>query len=384
MTSDDSQTDSDDTFQGEVFEGPEKKLEVFFSTPASEEGFRGYDQTTWSDMLLDACCSILHRQSNAEFDAYLLSESSMFVYPSKVILKTCGTTGLLLVLPKLLALADRVGVTVENVHYGRYRYKFPELQHFPHASFEQERSYLSQHFSNVQSRVIGPAESRCWYVLCARPEKVVPAPTLPAPREPLSPRFGEDIFEIAMENLSADVCSRFFCSTYPSLSGKDLAAHMTQVSGINELLPRVDIDDWAFKPCGYSMNGQRDQFYYTIHITPEKGFSYASFETNDPQYRQPKCVDAVVAIFAPAILTVTLTTRRVECELPSYMIAGFDRTCMEVVNLDAGVSVCSMNFCADSSGYRKRKVMSAKPAILSEGLDSVVCPVKIGSFVAVA
>ena len=42
---------------------------------------------------------------------------------------------------------------------------------------------------------------------------------------------------------------------------------------------RAEIDDYVFEPCGYSMNGvQRDGTFSTVHITPEDGFSYASFE----------------------------------------------------------------------------------------------------------
>lgn len=375
-----------DDAQGEVFEGPEKKLEVFFSSPASADGFRQFGQSTWSDLLVEASCTILHCKQNAHFDAYLLSESSMFVYPSKVILKTCGTTGLLLVLPKLLALAERIGVVVENVHYGHYRYKFPEQQLYPHASLDQERSYLSRHFGSVQSRVLGPTDGRCWFALCARPEKPLPevqqAPaesmvkaleSAPEPVSPGSPRAGEDIFEIAMEGLHPDVCRRFVGSAYPTLSGKALATHMTAVSGIGALLPKVLVDEWAFEPCGYSMNGLRNEFYYTIHITPEEGFSYASFETNDPKYRQLSWVQAVVAVFAPAVFTATLTTRHVACELPSYTLPGFERTCMEVACLGAGVSVCSMNFSADATAIRKRKLVAtekhAEPIDSSDGPD---------------
>lgn len=87
--------------EGFVFEGPEKKLEIYFSKGIYAEGFRRFDQPTWSELLRAASCSILHVKGNQHFDAYLLSESSLFVYPNRVILKTCGTTGLLLVLPKV-------------------------------------------------------------------------------------------------------------------------------------------------------------------------------------------------------------------------------------------------------------------------------------------
>ena len=83
--------------------GPEKKLEVYFSRGDDNSGLRRFQHDVWSDMLADAACTIIHQESNKDFDAYLLSESSMFVYPDRLILKTCGTTTLLLALPKVRA-----------------------------------------------------------------------------------------------------------------------------------------------------------------------------------------------------------------------------------------------------------------------------------------
>jgi hypothetical protein len=53
---------------------------------------------------------------------------------------------------------------------------------------------------------------------------------------------------------------------------------VTTDTGIRALMPGLDIDDYVFDPCGYSMNGIRDDGFVTIHITPEDGFSYASVE----------------------------------------------------------------------------------------------------------
>ncbi|CDY17081.1 BnaC06g00140D [Brassica napus] len=52
-----------------------------------------------------AACEIVSSLSNDHFDSCILSESSFFVYPYKVIIKTCGTTKLLLSIPPLLNLA---------------------------------------------------------------------------------------------------------------------------------------------------------------------------------------------------------------------------------------------------------------------------------------
>ena len=51
--------------------------------------------------------------------------------------------------------------------------------------------------------------------------------------------------------------------------------------GLRSLFPSSLIDDYLFEPCGYSMNGlDASGGFYTIHVTPEKEGSYASFETN--------------------------------------------------------------------------------------------------------
>jgi len=298
------ETSDTETICADVFEGPEKKLEVYFSRGEDSPGLRHFQHDTWSDMLADAACTILHQESNKDFDAYLLSESSMFVYPDRLILKTCGTTTLLLALPKLFALADEVGCIVEHVVYSHLRYKFPEQQVYPHNSFQQEQEYLSRAMGNAQARVIGPPDGRCWYVLHASGPHALGAPQDEAGCTDVQPHGpGEDLFEIAMEGMSEGVCARFFKVAHPELSGKELAQRMTVVTGIDELLPGVKVDDWAFEPCGYSMNGLRDRFYYTIHVTPESGFSYASFETNDPKYREPKWVERIASTFAPRALT---------------------------------------------------------------------------------
>ena len=79
--------------------------------------------------------------------------------------------------------------------------------------------------------------------------------------------------EMCMTGLDKDMASVF----YKSQSGS--AGLMTINSGIRKILPDSEICDFDFDPCGYSMNSVEGPAVSTIHVTPEDGFSYASFET---------------------------------------------------------------------------------------------------------
>ena len=137
---------------------------------------------------------------------------------------------------------------------------------------------------------------------------------------------GDDSLEIAMTGISGSVCDLYSGNAYDRLSGLKLAQNMTARSGLVELLPGVVIDPWVFEPCGYSMNGMRENYYYTVHVTPERDFSYAPFETNDPRFRDPLLVEHVIHLFAPKQAVMMLTMRHGKYTLPAYSVTGFDKT----------------------------------------------------------
>lgn len=370
-----------------VFEGPEKKLEVFFSLPeaaAEAGGLRAAPETAWAEVCALAACTILHRQSNAHFDAYLLSESSLFVYPHKVVMKTCGTTTLILVLPRLLELADALGAALAHVHYSHYEYKFPHLQLYPHTSYDEEQATLAALLGDrvgaVRARVLGAAgvaSGACWYALCtearalpeAEAEAAAPAPAAPAPVPPAPPTAGKAlvvaaeaasgdgaVLEVAMEGLSPAACAVFY-GTHPAhdgASGKALARSMSALSGVAALVDGAQIDDWAFEPCGYSMNAQSGPHYYTVHVTPEAAFSYASFETTDLALATPAALHAIIAAFEPSRLTLTLTTRAAAAPsddvvaaaalMPALELDGFVAAARDHTPLSSDVAVACRTF----------------------------------------
>lgn len=98
------------------FEGFEKRLEISFfnpglSTDSEHIGLRSLNRNQLDEILVPAECTIVSSLSNDSLDSYVLSESSHFVYPYKIIIKTCGTTKLLLSIPPILKLSSELSLT---------------------------------------------------------------------------------------------------------------------------------------------------------------------------------------------------------------------------------------------------------------------------------
>jgi hypothetical protein len=113
-----------------VFEGSEKRLELDFAIGQAgpTNGLRSLPRTQLDELMTLAACTIVSSRSNADFDAYVLSESSLFVYPTKWVLKTCGTTKLLQSVPRLLEVATEAGIVPARCKYNRASFLFPEQQ----------------------------------------------------------------------------------------------------------------------------------------------------------------------------------------------------------------------------------------------------------------
>ncbi|KAK3815553.1 MAG: adenosylmethionine decarboxylase [Linnemannia elongata] len=345
------------------FEGPEKLLEIhlaphmqdvqhiraplndnipFTSVEGEEEryGLRIIPKAVWEEMLDIVQCKVLHSIHHPTVDAYVLSESSFFVFPHKLILKTCGTTTLLMALPKILELAqDWCGLlhtpssdsdmTDEQqqqqqqpyrVFYSRKKFLFPEKQVHVHREWKDEVEFLDRHFNSGSAYTIGKVNGDHWCLYVTAPflgypcnsNKEVKASssrsssasttdesesddTLTATQEANDEDYDQTI-EILMTDLNPKAMRKFYHhadKNQPSGSeGGQVVDHQT---GLATLFPEAEIDSFLFTPCGYSANALLKQSpsgvdgsaagagkYFTIHVTPEPVCSYASFETNIP------------------------------------------------------------------------------------------------------
>jgi S-adenosylmethionine decarboxylase proenzyme len=113
-----------------VFEGSEKRVEIDFvlSHASPLAGLRALSRSQLDELMGLAACTIVSHRTNDQLDAYVLSESSLFVYPTKWVLKTCGTTKLLNAVPRLLEMAAALNMEPRRCKYSRASFLFPERQ----------------------------------------------------------------------------------------------------------------------------------------------------------------------------------------------------------------------------------------------------------------
>ncbi|KAI1266562.1 S-adenosylmethionine decarboxylase [Xylariaceae sp. FL1019] len=192
-----------------AFEGPEKLLEVWFAPGprclppgAKPDGLKAVASDIWVPMLDMVNCKILSVLEAEHMDAYLLSESSMFVFPHKLILKTCGTTTLLLGLRRLLRIAaEHAGFpfynteSLDNIHtaaspfrvfYSRKNFLFPDKQQGPHKSWKQEVKFLDDMFEGGSAYMVGKMNGDHWYLYMTSPETPLTPPRSPEGHKTIS------------------------------------------------------------------------------------------------------------------------------------------------------------------------------------------------------
>ncbi|KAF8210081.1 S-adenosylmethionine decarboxylase [Mycena galopus ATCC 62051] len=310
------------------FEGPEKLLEIWFAPSVADLddsgsptcGLRKVDPSVWEEMLDIVKCKVLSVVHGDEMDAYLLSESSFFVSPHKLILKTCGTTLNLLGLPRILEIAAAHAnlPRVYRCFYSRKSFMFPERQLGPHRDWKYEVEFLDNIFPNGAAYTVGKVNGDHWllYITATR----------------LPPDY---TIEILMRDLAPAAREPFITSPDATDAPAVAAQALSDSLNISSIFPShlTTLDAYSFSPCGYSanalikwgtepaskINGAGGEGYYTIHVTPEEGWSYASFECNVPlpPSRPPpqdsaiipdllSLIRRVVTIFQPGHLSLSL------------------------------------------------------------------------------
>ncbi|KAJ2715104.1 spermidine resistance protein [Coemansia spiralis] len=402
-----------------AFEGPEKLLEMWFAAgPESAQhigqgaqlgsdedqdefselrsGLRRVPRAIWREMLDLVHCQVLSTLSNEYVDSYLLSESSFFVYPHKLVLKTCGTTTLLYAVPRILEIAaEFLGAHgVHQLFYSRKNFMFPSQQEELHRSWSSEVAYLDHHFPDGAAYMIGKTNSDHWNLYLSGPhaphalaadQQCSADATLdnsaagsPVTSGPLlsrsssqatvhsmhgaygvgpAPAARTDVtVEILMTGLDPERMRTMHVGGASSEEGPAGGRAVELATGIAAIYPNAVSDSYLFTPCGFSLNGLQGEGYYTIHVTPEHHCSYASFETNiadDARFdlRDPAAIKALVehvaAAFGPRHVTATVFKARAGPASRHFAESALELAAHTAAGVKDGLAKAAMLLAAD-------------------------------------
>lgn len=230
------------------FEGSEKKVEL--QTCATAVSLKQLPVSFWRQALALADAEILSNLSNTYCDAYVLSESSLFVWDHKLLLITCGNTRLV---DTVMCVIDKIGSDgISGLSYQRKNEFSPHLQT---TRFEDDVAQLRTKIAGSAYRV-GHLDGHHHYLYSAKHTAQT-----------------EKSACLLMYHLNGEIAQYL-------RSDKQSSIEIRKRLDLERLLPDFEFDDHLFQPCGYSINGLFEDKFITIHITPQERSSYVSVETN--------------------------------------------------------------------------------------------------------
>ena len=233
------------------FEGTEKKLQIIFAPEI--QSLRALGNAFWEKVVKAANADILSSVSNERCDAYLLSESSLFVWDDRFILITCGQTTLV---NSAILIVEHFGEhDIRVVNYQRQNEFRSMLQQ---SNFQQDVDVL-RYYLEGKAIQIGELDEHHHYLFTSA----------------IAPADCDSIqnYQLKMYNITGNIVEHLMRNDLTAMKIRDSLR-------ISSLFKNFIIDDYVFTPFGYSINGIKDDEYFTIHITPQDESSYASFETN--------------------------------------------------------------------------------------------------------
>ncbi len=233
------------------FEGAEKKLEII----VSKEHQPLYQQpdSFWEELVQQCEATILSSIRNEKQLAFLLSESSLFVWDDRLLMLTCGQTKLI---KSAQFFIDKFGA--DHIDCLFFQRKNEYRSHLQPTDFIQDAKLLD---GLMEGEALRLGKMHSHHTQLFHTTKAY---------EPID----EDrTCELLMYDMAPEVID--------FLTREDLnREEIREFFQFEKILPGFQLDDFVFKPYGYSLNGIRGEDYFTVHITPQETSPYVSFETN--------------------------------------------------------------------------------------------------------
>jgi S-adenosylmethionine decarboxylase len=234
------------------FEGAEKKAEIQVDSQKLSL-LNDIPNEYWHDLVHKCEAKILSSIENKYCKAFLLSESSLFVWDDRFLILTCGETKLINSIEFFIQTYDVV--VLKQVTYQR------KNEYFSHAQpscFGDDLKILAKYLDGQAYR-FGALDGHHNYIFHYEND------------------FEADQQDKTYELLAYQISER--ASKLLSTEGLSKQQIRT-LFNFDQLIPGFAIDDFVFEPYGYSLNAIKDDKYLTIHVTPQESSSYVSFESN--------------------------------------------------------------------------------------------------------
>jgi S-adenosylmethionine decarboxylase len=234
------------------FEGSEKKAEIIIDAKQISL-LDDLAEDFW--LALVQCCNaqILSMIENDDCKAFLLSESSLFVWHDRLLIVTCGNTRLVHSVEYFIA---HIGMhKIQQITYQR------KNEYFAHAQLSSFGDDIALLGGNVKGKAyrFGELDGHHNYIF-----------------------HQDNNFQVSTEDKSYELIAYQISQqaseklTKVGLTSDEIRCFLQ----LDRLLSGFILDDFVFKPFGYSINAIKGMQYLTIHITPQANSSYVSIQAN--------------------------------------------------------------------------------------------------------
>jgi len=230
------------------YEGTEKRLLI------STQNLNLFDlnESFWQQLVADADAEILSSIENSNVKAYLLSESSLFIWKHTLLLITCGNTQL--VKAALFVQQQLTKAQIKTLIFQRHQALKPLLQV---SSFEQDTCLLKDQFNGQQQHWRGSYQGDLFI-------------------------FGQ-VCSSKLTNHSIYMLHGLHGRFSEELQTQGLNKHSILAKlQLHRFFSNLLVDHFSFSPKGYSLNAISDKHYITLHLTPELLSTYLSVESSFP------------------------------------------------------------------------------------------------------
>ena len=256
------------------FEGSEKKVEIILP---SHYKLREYPLSFWKKLVKKSKATIINSFSNDQAQAFLLSESSLFVWDNRITLITCGQT----TLKDATLYLTKKFKDIQALFFQRKNELFPMNQR---TNFEYDVQKLRKKMKGSAHR-FGPLDAHHFFLFH------------------LDKEYSAEVQDCTIEILMYDLQGSVFELFTRDASSKEVQEHLK----LKECFPSFTLQDYSFKPRGYSLNALRGKEYYTIHVTPQEVGFYVSFETNMKESFS-SILNKIILMFRPSRFDVITFT----------------------------------------------------------------------------